>query len=256
MTDCPKKPSKPDPDAPPSAPWRIAILLVFFFLLLFFAYTFVWHLEFFRRICREDGIVENIQFAGFLGAAIVAAWLSVRLWARRDYLVAIPYTLFTLGCFFIAGEEICWGQRALDYDTPQGLKEMNAQKEASVHNIKEVQKKLYHFCAIIGVYAGLTAALRLLPRFKKNRLFRYYSVHPVCVFYFAPAFAYGIFRMHYGPYWRAFKRVFGRYAKRLSALQEPVELGIALGFFLIAMIALLMSKAEDQTGVDRPSAQD
>ncbi|MFC1462589.1 lysylphosphatidylglycerol synthase transmembrane domain-containing protein [Verrucomicrobiota bacterium] len=246
----------PAPGAPPSLPWRAAIMLLAAGLIAFFRYTFVSHQQFFRHICREDGIVETAQFGFFLAAAIVGIWLSIRLWRRRDYWVALPYTVFALGCFFIAGEEICWGQRALEYATPEALLEINAQREATVHNIKDVQKKLYHFCALIGAYACVTGALQLLPRLRKHRIFRYYTVHPACVFYFVPALVYGVFRMHYGPYWRAFKRVFGRLAKPLSVLQEPVELGIAMGFFLITVIALLMSRAEDkqsQDGKDSPS---
>jgi hypothetical protein len=38
-------------------------------------------------------------------------------------------------CLFGAGEEISWGQRVFDIETPQSLMARNAQKEMNLHNL-------------------------------------------------------------------------------------------------------------------------
>src|SRR5688500_16187413 len=38
-------------------------------------------------------------------------------------------------CLFGAGEEISWGQRVFDIETPSSLMERNAQKELNLHNL-------------------------------------------------------------------------------------------------------------------------
>lgn len=229
----------------------MAMVLCALGLIAFFGHTFATDFDFFHDVCREDGIVENAQFAGFFAASLLGAWLSFHAWRRKDYWIAVPYTAFALGCFFIAGEELCWAQRILDYKTPERLKAINCQRETTFHNIKDVQKNIFYIYALVCGYACLSGALRLLPRLKKNRLFLYYTVHPVCFLYFLPGLVYGLFRIEHGLYWRALKRSFPHGAKKVSVMQEPPELGMALGFFLISLTALLMYRAEKRpTGAD------
>ena len=40
-----------------------------------------------------------------------------------------------LGCFFIMGEEISWGQRIVGWDTPQSWADKNYQQETTLHNL-------------------------------------------------------------------------------------------------------------------------
>ncbi|MGI9455619.1 MAG: hypothetical protein ACR2NU_03610 [Aeoliella sp.] len=82
------------------------------------------------RLTREDGIVENISAAAFLASAGVCAFvLSTRTSRHRFYLML---WLFLSVIFF--GEEISWGQRVIDYSTPEFLSS-NFQNEANFHNL-------------------------------------------------------------------------------------------------------------------------
>jgi hypothetical protein len=106
---------------------------------------------------REDGPIEYAGFAAFLAAsalAFVAAAQSRP--ARRPVLAAAALGVVL---FVAAGEEISWGQRLLEIETPAALVDGNRQDELNLHNIDGLQDK-----AIIGqlAVAGLGA---LLPRF-------------------------------------------------------------------------------------------
>jgi hypothetical protein len=52
---------------------------------------------------------------------------------------ALIFAGFAFANLFIAGEEIAWGQRIFNIETPDTLKEINAQGEITVHNIGRIQ---------------------------------------------------------------------------------------------------------------------
>jgi peptidoglycan/LPS O-acetylase OafA/YrhL len=113
-----------------------------------------------RNWAREDGPIEYAGFACFLGASVLAfvAAFQIRP-AHRPALVAAA-----LGAvlFVAAGEEISWGQRLLETDTPAVLVDGNRQDELNLHNIDGLQQK-----AIIGQLA-LAGAGVLLPWFVRR----------------------------------------------------------------------------------------
>ena len=43
--------------------------------------------------------------------------------------------LVTLGCVYIAGEEVSWGQQFFHWGTPEYMQEINNQHETNIHNI-------------------------------------------------------------------------------------------------------------------------
>ncbi len=63
----------------------------------------------------EDGAYEWATFAAYALAAVAAGLLTLR-WLRQGLRWRAPsYLVLTLGFIFIAGEEISWGQRVLDF---------------------------------------------------------------------------------------------------------------------------------------------
>lgn len=65
-------------------------------------------------------------------ASVLFALAALRLGGVQRALTVV----FALGCFFIAGEEISWGQRILGLGTPDFLREVNVQGELTLHNIE------------------------------------------------------------------------------------------------------------------------
>ena len=81
---------------------------------------------------KEDGLIENISTLVLLICSLVSLRLARRfsgLRARR-----IVHYLFALAFFMMAGEEISWGQRIFDIETPDWIDRSNVQGETNLHN--------------------------------------------------------------------------------------------------------------------------
>lgn len=118
----------------------------------------------FRVLTREDSLLEWPQFVGFVVAGVLAVLVGRRLLGQKRRLPAIMFFLFALGCFAIAGEEIAWGQRFLDYDTPESIEEINEQRETTVHNIGSVQDAANIAFTLVGLYGSVGAWFLRLRR--------------------------------------------------------------------------------------------
>jgi hypothetical protein len=86
---------------------------------------------------NEDKFFEWVGALSFFAASLffgLAFWELRKknaLWLKRLALLCLA-ALF----FFAGGEEISWGQRIFGLETPEALKEVNKQKEITVHNIE------------------------------------------------------------------------------------------------------------------------
>ncbi|KAA1189515.1 hypothetical protein F0M18_14245 [Pseudohalioglobus sediminis] len=78
---------------------------------------------------REDSIVENLGALCFFLTSIVALFIFLR---TRNIFFLLLCLVFFLG----AGEEVSWGQRIFNFETPAAMKEMNVQGEFNLHNIE------------------------------------------------------------------------------------------------------------------------
>lgn len=116
------------------------------------------------RWTREDGPIEWVGFASFLAASTLAFGAAWHLRSARRPAVAAAVLGAVL--LFAAGEEISWGQRVFDVDTPDVLVDGNQQDELNLHNLAALQDK-----AIVGQLAiaagGLLLALRVPRRWTR-----------------------------------------------------------------------------------------
>ena len=89
------------------------------------------------RITIEGGATETLTVVFYLFACIIAITSAISCLRQNSQRRLNLFWLFALaaGCFFIAGEEINWGQIYLHYDTPEIVKQSNVQRELSLHNI-------------------------------------------------------------------------------------------------------------------------
>ncbi|MCF6289806.1 MAG: hypothetical protein L3J03_02205 [Desulfobacterales bacterium] len=78
----------------------------------------------------EDMFGEWLQFYFFSMAMVLSLWVSFSHKRFRLF-----FGVLALACFYVAMEEISWGQRIFNISTPQFFKAHNIQNETNIHNI-------------------------------------------------------------------------------------------------------------------------
>jgi hypothetical protein len=138
------------------------VVAVAMFLLADAQQTFFW-------LSDEDHPIEWLQFALLVPAIVAFAATALKL-SRLRYNAAATVTAgLTLGLFFIAGEEISWGQRILGFGTPSSLQGTNYQDEATLHNIGGLHQYFVHGVALIGFYGAVAPLLWYAVRSRRAR---------------------------------------------------------------------------------------
>ena len=89
----------------------------------------------FRVVLNEDGVVEWAQVLLWAASGAVGAWIAAERFRSGYRGQAILWIGFGLAALVLAGEELSWGQRLLDLETPKVLEEINRQDEINLHNI-------------------------------------------------------------------------------------------------------------------------
>ena len=123
-----------DIDLQDISPW-VWLVCPVAFLIVVYSVAF-YDAEFYSRwIPGELGLLESLQpvivaLAAFYGVRILAlrpAW-------PRKWLGPWAF-LFILGCIYIIGEEVSWGQHYGGWGTPEWIERLNDQGEMNLHNI-------------------------------------------------------------------------------------------------------------------------
>lgn len=102
-------------------------------------------------ILQEGGVHESLQaLVAFIGCIIgILLVLQVRpTWLK------IWYGIAALGCLYIAGEEISWGQWIFHWVTPAEWAQLNDQDETNLHNISTWLDQKPQALLQIGVLVG------------------------------------------------------------------------------------------------------
>jgi hypothetical protein len=127
-----------------SAPWRslfprrftiAALILVAVFLAFSVVLARVNPDAFANEFTVEDGFVEWLTSLTLFGAFCFSVHRLVTAHRRFGYRGKLVLLFIVAVCLFGAGEEISWGQRLFDIETPQSLVERNAQQELNLHNL-------------------------------------------------------------------------------------------------------------------------
>jgi len=88
----------------------------------------------------EDNYFENVGALSFFAASFLFFYAFIRSRSPHNIprifrLKQLVYLGFAFLFFFGGGEEISWGQRIFNLQTPEALSAVNAQQELNVHNI-------------------------------------------------------------------------------------------------------------------------
>ncbi|MDD3679550.1 MAG: hypothetical protein PHX72_01700, partial [Candidatus Shapirobacteria bacterium] len=133
--------------------WPLFLLPLFvlvYFILFKITDTYNYHV-----FIAEDGPVEYAQFILFLLAGIFFLASAINLLKKKTFLVGFCYLLFSFAAFFVAIEEISWGQRLLQIDTPEMIAQQNSQNEITIHNLDYFQQRLPQAYMLIGLWGAL-----------------------------------------------------------------------------------------------------
>jgi hypothetical protein len=109
----------------------------------------------YRVFVEEDGIVEWAQIAALIALVVVGLLVAARLWHRHERSFAGLFVIAALAAFFIAGEEISWGQRLLGWATPEDLAALNRQGETNIHNVGSVLQFMNLAMFLVTVAAAI-----------------------------------------------------------------------------------------------------
>lgn len=102
----------------------------------------------------ENGLIELLEFAVAALAFIFGVLTFLGLDFKTQKLLKIWIGLGTLGCLYIAGEEISWGQWFLGWSTPEGWQGLNDQNETNLHNISSWLDQKPRLLLEIGIVTG------------------------------------------------------------------------------------------------------
>jgi hypothetical protein len=118
----------------------IATVLVSTLLLVTYSVLLIFKGENLVFWVREDGFFEAGGALMYLLASVILIYLYLKSKSGNDFVFLktkrnLFFLLLGLLFFLCFGEEISWGQRILNIDTPEFIAEINAQKEINVHNL-------------------------------------------------------------------------------------------------------------------------
>lgn len=202
-------------------------------VLIFFNFLSILNPEVFKNIIREDGLLENLQTILYFFGSIFAFLTAIKLLINRKKFIGFFFTCLAFLMFFIAGEEISWGQRIFNLQTPQDLENINLQHEITIHNIGIFQSKIdyiFMIIGLIGAFSGLIAR-RYIPNFYKKN----YLIFPpaILLFYF-----FAVVRYYFLNQFVVFSyQLFTFERIGLGDRQEISETLLAIGFFSFAVFS-------------------
>jgi hypothetical protein len=110
-----------------------------FFLVVFSSFYFIYLVSriffvdsFFKILFEEDGVFEDLTSVFFITSFIL---FMLSLSKKKPLFINIFILALALACFYVGMEEISWGQRIFDLETPDSLKTLNYQEELNSHNL-------------------------------------------------------------------------------------------------------------------------
>ena len=107
---------------------KLYVFIAGFFLFLTYASSLIINKETINSLSREDGLIENLTAMFFF---LTSIFFFVIYFYKKQLIFLALFCVFFIG----GGEEISWGQRLLDFNTPKLIAENNIQGEFTFHNL-------------------------------------------------------------------------------------------------------------------------
>jgi hypothetical protein len=138
------------------------VLILFPFFILLTAFITHRYSNLYLKIFGFEAYGEWIQFILYSMASVmgVVTWSALKknIWRKERLIIA----LFSIGCFFISLEELSYGQKIFNWQTPSLFIEYNLQQETNLHNSKGLP--LHLFFMAVGFYGGFAWVYKHISR--------------------------------------------------------------------------------------------
>lgn len=105
-------------------------------------------------LMSESGPIELLQFIPVSAAFAVAVAVIFRISPSRRPALFAWVLIAALACFYVAGEEVSWGQHFLNWDTPEYWKALNDQHETNLHNTSSWLDQKPRLILLVGIITG------------------------------------------------------------------------------------------------------
>lgn len=171
-------------------------------ILALFGLTLVYYLYYFHPVGYVHFITEDYwaEYGSFASWGMAFCFLTWILFQDRD-LRKPGLILFAFGTFFVAMEEISWGQRITGLASPAVFAQYNYQGETNVHNIVSIPGKYTVAGIVISLWTF--AVPILIQRWDRLRQRCHSLGVPIVPAYLWPLFMLPIFFLTYQPFSRS-----------------------------------------------------
>ncbi|MBD3279362.1 MAG: hypothetical protein GF390_01475 [Candidatus Pacebacteria bacterium] len=134
----------------------------------------------FFEIVKEGNRIENLQFATLLLTLILGLQAILRTIKNhkikpglKSIYLAVLVT-FALGCVFLAGEEVAWGQHWFHYEI-KSIQSQNRQQEITLHNSPLMANAIFNLYILIATYGTFSWLLPwLVKKLSSKNLNKYF----------------------------------------------------------------------------------
>ena len=120
-----------------------------------------------EMLLQEGGLHENLQAVVMVVSVILASLLVKRV---QGLGLKLWFGIAALASFYIAGEELSWGQRILNFETGEFFATNNFQSEVNIHNIHGTGALIRFGYIAIGIIGSISWIIKKLVK-KRDFIF-------------------------------------------------------------------------------------
>ncbi|NCC22773.1 MAG: hypothetical protein EOM26_09980 [Alphaproteobacteria bacterium] len=140
----------------------------------------------------ENGPHETLQVVTIIAAFFVALAALATMKVRAHPWLATWLALAAICCFYVAGEEISWGQHVFEWGTPEFWMDRNDQGETNLHNTSSWLDQKPRLILLMGVVVG-GLVVPALKKFRPALLpARFEPVYPSALLSYTAVLAMGV----------------------------------------------------------------
>ena len=114
--------------------WLSVILIPV--LLIIFAILYKTNTGLYREMMLEDHLLEWLTFVFLFLAGIFSLIIAIQVRTKHE-LYFLFFLIFSICCILFAFEEISWGQRVFNIESPDFFRENSDQRDISFHNVMQ-----------------------------------------------------------------------------------------------------------------------